>query len=367
MIGVLVMGNAQTAFATHLRATRRPWLFSAIAASRLIIVFAATLVLLIHLKLGIVGLLSARLIGDTGAVLLYSFFIYPEVRLRLLPDVVGPMLRFGAPVVLTGLAPLAMDSVARYTLAHQAGLVQVGVYALALKVAAILQFSLVQPFAAAWGGMMFQLSRRPDAPSAYGKAFILVACLGLCGALALHLFSPAFVRLLGGNDFSAAAVVVLPLALVQLCVLVQYPASIGIYLRNRTKIIMPVTLVGLLLAWGTTFVLIPRLQSLGAGIGMLTGWTAIVIGYFWSTRQSGDIRVNWRPLILAVCAGLVLALVAHSIQFTNFSTQLAFRSLLLFAYACTLATYLIHTQTGDLTRLWFSMLSRIKGYEFGGD
>ena len=79
------------------------------------------------------------------------------------------MLRYGMPIVWSALIAMLLDATGRYFLNHYSTTEQVGYYAASIKIAGVFQLLITQPFGIAWGGLMFQIAKWPNARKVYSK------------------------------------------------------------------------------------------------------------------------------------------------------------------------------------------------------
>jgi O-antigen/teichoic acid export membrane protein len=301
---LLLCGNLQNFLGTHLRARRRPWTFSSLAILRVLVLCGVSFWCVAIRGMGVEGALIGRLAGDAAAVAVFVVIAHREFEVRFLGKVVKDMARYGWPVMASSLAALFMDGLCRNLLAWQSSLAQVGLLAVGLKVSAVVQLALVQPFGIAWGGLMFQIAQSPDARTTYAEILLHVLVVGLLATLGVALLAPLLFMVFATPAYLPGVAAMPALLLVQVCVVVQYPATIGLYLASRTKLLIPIAGAGVLVAAGVCAVAIPAHGVYGAAGGLLAGWVVTLVLEIVATQRLYPLPIRWRPLAVSLAAFL---------------------------------------------------------------
>ncbi len=282
MAGEALILMMQTAF----RATGAVYGFAALLLSRNLLYLAALLVARADhgsalLPIGLVFLTRG------GCVVLASLAALAALRpvLRIDWPRYADALRYGFPLLLTTFIYALSDMTDRWFLAEFDGVVVVGVYALHLKVAAILSQAIVIPF-----GLWFQPERfkRLDAPDG-GRAFFIRTAMVLallCGYLsgAVWLARDLVLSLI------APGVVVSPLVLAcclgaVTCLALSQALNVGLLMPGHTGknvVCTTIAVAGTVLVAGG---LVPLFGPQGAAVARLFGGIVLVVATAaWSMR-----------------------------------------------------------------------------------
>src|SRR6266571_5315422 len=171
LLPIVVFENLQALFLTDLRARRKPVLYTLAAIFRLGGMLFSSYYLMSVRGMGLSGLFAGRLIGDAVSVASLAAVCLRSMKLRFSRSLVGPMLRFGLPLIWSLLAFTAQDAAGRYFLVHYGTLEQVGLLGAAIKVSAVFQVLISAPFGVAWGGVVFQIVKQREAQVIYSKIF----------------------------------------------------------------------------------------------------------------------------------------------------------------------------------------------------
>jgi O-antigen/teichoic acid export membrane protein len=260
---IVVLENLQSLLMTDLRARRRPIPYSMNGIVRLVGIVAASYYFLAIRQIGLQGLFLGRLIGDALAIGYLSTFCLRSAVWKIVPSLTVPMIRFGFPLVWSVFAVMLQDASGRYFLSHYRTLEQVGLLGAAIKVGAVFQMLIAQPFGVAWGGVLFQVVKERNARIIYSKIFAYVYMLSLGVALVLTIFAPTLFRIFTAFAYYPA-IALLPLILLARAMnVIEQPAATGIYLSGRTGIFTVIYFVALILNLLLLHVLVPRYGAMG--------------------------------------------------------------------------------------------------------
>jgi O-antigen/teichoic acid export membrane protein len=282
MIGEALILMMQTAF----RATGAVILFAVVLLTRN---FFYLSLLLIALALSGTGQMPIGLVFLTrgGCVLLVGLIAVLVMRpvLRINPTRYKDALRYGLPLLLTTFIYAVADMTDRWFLAEFSGVVAVGMYAVHLKIAAILSQAIVIPF-----GMWFppeRFKRLDDADE--GRGFFIrttVVLAAICGYLSGAIWLARDFVL----PFIAPGIVASPLILAcclgaVVCLAMSQAMNVGLLLPGHTgknAICTAFAVVATVLA---AAVLVPLYGMNGAATSRLFGGLVLVgTTAIWSNR-----------------------------------------------------------------------------------
>jgi len=300
LLPLVVLENLQGLLLTDLRARRRAAAFSISAAIRLLAIAGASLWFIAVQKQGVTGVFTGRLVGDGIGVLLLAAFCLRSTTLRLVWPVVKPMVRYGLPLVWSALMGMMLDASGRYFLSHYSTLEQVGFYSVAIKIGNIFQMLVNQPFGVAWGGLMFQIVKWPNARVVYSKILAYVFVLSLAAALILTLFTPTLFAIFATAAYFPAMAVFPLILLVRAVNLMEYPTSTGIYLAGQTKWFALIYSVGLAVNLLANYVLTPDYGVFGAAWAWLAAWLVITGLMAWLGQRYYPLRYEWKLLLMPI-------------------------------------------------------------------
>jgi O-antigen/teichoic acid export membrane protein len=275
-VPLVLLRNTQGIFFSSLQAAQRPVAYVSSALTRLFALVAAGFWFVALRGEGVRGVLYCWLAGDGACVLILLVFCLPGMQLRVRKTLLGPMLRYGFPLVWSALMALLLDGSGRYFLAKYQNLAEVGRYAVAVKITSILSMGFLQPFGSAWAGAVFPIAHRPNAPITYTKIMGYALVVAMLLAANTILFAPFLIRVFAGPMYAGAENLLPWLLLPVVFRLLEYWSSLPIYLKYRTKWLGPLGTVGTVLCVVLNWMLVPRIGALGAAIAWATALAATI-------------------------------------------------------------------------------------------
>lgn len=304
LMPLVLFESLYACFETHLRASRRPTSISAAAVIRLIAIAGFSIWLMAVRQQGLLGLFEGRVLGDACSLAVAGYYCRREFRLRISRPAAKAMLRYGAPLVVIGLMMLGLDAAARYLLNSYGSLNEVGLYTAGIKISNLMRVLFVAPLGAAWGGLMFQIAKKPNAKFIYSKLFGYVFLIAAMVAAVVALMTPALFAVFAAPAYRPGMVLVPWLLLVQVLSILQAPLATGLYVGHATRWLIPIYVTGLAFDIATGRLLVPSYGMYGAVWGWLIGWGVISLLLTLAGQKSYPLRFEWQAIALsfAICA-----------------------------------------------------------------
>jgi O-antigen/teichoic acid export membrane protein len=308
LLPIAVLENLQGLLLTNLRARRQSVAYAACSVARLFAIVGCTLWFLVAGRQGLYGVFLGRLAGDAVSVLLLAWSSRGSVTFSLDRTLLRPMIGYGLPLIWASLMMLLMDASGRYFLSTYSTLEQVGLYGAAIKIAGVFQLLLSQPFGIAWGGLMFQIARWPDARRVYSRILSGVVIISLAGSLLVALFTPTLFSLLASPAYVPAMAVFPLVLLVRAAGVMEYPVSTGIAVVSRTGWIAVVSSIGLGVTVCANYLLVPAHGMFGAAAAWLLGAFTDIAFLGILGQRYYPLDIPWKLLLLAFAPwiGIVL-------------------------------------------------------------
>jgi O-antigen/teichoic acid export membrane protein len=317
---IIVLENLQSLMLSDLRARRMTVAYSCSTIIRLLAIVGASLWFISVKKMGITGVFLGRMTGDLISWAILAILCMRGTKLRVSTKRLMPLIKYGLPLVWSGLMSMLLDASGRYFLNQFSTLDQVGYYAVALKISGIFQILINQPFVIAWGGLQFQIARRQNAKVIYSKIVDYLFLFTISGALILSFFTPTLFKIFATTLYDPAKTIFPLVLLVRAIIIMEYPAALGIYLSGRTKLFLPIYTVSFIVTFLTNWLLIPKFGVWGAIEGWLAGWLVLIVSMAFFSQRLYPLVLNWRILALP------LLLWAGALILKNFGLNFLFSS-----------------------------------------
>ncbi len=197
-----------------------------------------------------------------------SLLLILFVRKRAAPSFdsrfLGPLAKFGGPLVVTGLLALVMHRGDRYLLRVLLDLDQVGLYSVAYSIGQAVNTLVLLPFTQIWRVVIFELEDEENAKGIFVTVFRYFFDFLALTLFAVSAFADPILRLLVAEQFYAAARLIPIVCLAYLFFSLNVHFNTPALLANKTpRLILP-SVVAVLVNLGLNFLLIPRVGTAGA-------------------------------------------------------------------------------------------------------
>lgn len=245
----------------------RKWSFTFVGVSfgRLLLNIGLNVWFLVGLDMGVSGLLLGNLIAAIAYTIVLTGIFSASLRGFVFDSgLLGRLLRFGSPLIVTALLSLLMHEADRYFLRHYAGLSEVGVYSLAYKIGQAVNMLFLIPFSAIWNVVMYEMATEPDARRNYARVFEYFTYALLIITLAASLFAYPLLPLLTPGDYGRAVDLIPIVLLAYLLFAMHQQFSVPALLAKKTSALIPASIAGIVTNVLLNLLLIPRIGAAGA-------------------------------------------------------------------------------------------------------
>jgi len=319
----------------HLRVYKRSAFSVAVALGRLALNIALNVYFLVVLQLGVAGVLWGNMLaGAASTAVLFLAFAWSRGRYRLSVPMLGQLLRYGMPLIITGLLGTMMHQADRYLLRMFTDLGEVGIYSLAYTLAQAVNALILGPFCAIWNVAIFEIADRPDAKHVYRTVFRYYTEFVALALLGVSLFAGPILDIMASESFAPAAQLVPPLCLAYLLFGMHIHFQTPVLLAKRTTLLIPCYVVAVVANIGLNLLLIPHFGAMAAA------WTSVVTFAVYSFtglavyRQVDDYQFPLARTGLVVAGMTLCYVLSHTLDKAglNYWLYLALGTLMLCAW-----------------------------------
>ena len=292
------------------RARGEAWHYIALQLVQVAIALVLTIELIAHRGYREEGLLVGRLAAD---VVLLVLLLPTLVRYR--PRTLAPawnLVRVGGPLVLAAFSAMFVAMSPHLLLDHFGDAGVVGSFVVDSRLASIVSIGFVQPFGLVYVAAIVPIAKRPDARSVFARAATLYVALGGLSTIAIGLAAPWIAHTLGKSQFPISPAAILVLAAANIGAGLIYPLTIGPYVLERTREVIPVYVSAAVLAVAAGWIAIAHAGIMGAACALVAVYVAQGIALAVVSQRMYPVPFQWRRVaVLAVAfAGAVTAVVS---------------------------------------------------------
>ena len=310
LLGLWSFTNLELAYAL-LRIDERTRAYATAALVNVGITIAASVVLVVVLKLGARGIL----LGNYGASAFVLVALWWTYRRRLFTrtgsaERLPVLMRFGLPTVPAEASVYALNIVDRYYIYHHLrhGPTLTGVYSIAVKLAGIVVFT-VRAFQYAWPPLAYSVTDDAEASRLYGFVTTYYVLLSGWIVAGLALEGRWVVRLLTSQASYYPAYK--PLPWVALGWAMYGLFVVFLVIAGRAKVTtrnFPAAVIGLVTNIVLLVLLLPHFGLAGAGVALCGSYVVMLGAMHFFTRRLFAVAFEWRRLVqvVAVVGGIAV-------------------------------------------------------------
>ena len=184
-------------------------------------------------KLGVAGVFLAHLSSNLVFAILGLFFTKKHLCFPRQLKYVPPMLKFGWPLMFVALIPALIPSVDRYFIINYISFEVLGIYAVGLKIANIIQLPVLG-FQTAWGPFALALYKEKDSGETYDKVFLYYTISLTLIALLIVVAAEPLIRVFASAKYLKSINIILPLVFAVVIDSLSWISGIGISLSKKT-------------------------------------------------------------------------------------------------------------------------------------
>ncbi len=292
------------------RVEERSIAFALASIANVLITIGATLLLVVGLHEGALGLLIGNFIGTLCVYLVLLAYRHEQLGFQFDRRLFRGMQRFGLPLVPSALALWAISFVDRLFIGGYKGQGEVGVYSAAIKIASVITFAMFA-FRTAWPAFAYSISDDRDAKRTYSYVLTYLLVFASWIALGLGALAPWLVQLMTAPLYQRAEKGVALLAFAGAVYAGYTVLAIGSGRARRTGFNWVITGVGAAVNVGLIVWLVPRYGMVGAAVATLVAYVVLFAGMLVYAQRVYPVAYQWRRVTTALVVGAALTAAAR--------------------------------------------------------
>lgn len=340
-----------------MRIQKKSVLYVSITTIKLIINLTLNILFIVHYKMGIMGILLGGLLSSCAVSVFLHVFVFRHMRLSYSPEIVKGMMKFGIPLIGSGLGMFAMNFVDRFLLQRFASLSDVGIYALAYKFGMILNMLYYSPFMKVWRPMQFEMVKESDAKRKFSMFFTYFCFVGFFLALGVSVLVRDVIAIVADVRYHAAHQYVPLIIMAQLFAGAHWYVQFGILFEKKTKYLAYASIFGALLSISSNLLLIPRYQAWGAASATLISYVFFFLLTYYFGQKYYHIPYQFGRILKIVITALLLFIFAFFVNPENLAVSLVVKSLITLCFP--LILYFLRFYTRDELQKFHQIRRRV--------
>lgn len=250
------------------------------------------------IQLGVYGFVASKLVVTIGGSAFLVWRVMHEVgwtwRRRYIPE----FIRFGVPLVLSGISYFAIHFSDRFFLTDAVSLADLGRYGLAYRFAFLVSVLVGDSFAKSWNVTLYRYAGKTGWQPQFARVATYLVFVLCIAALAISIFGPELLRLMVPESFYPP-----PLLLPMLVVSYVF-RECGDFFRTlllinkRSNTVGQIAFSGAVLNCALNYLMIPTYGIYGAAGATLATWIAYMIVCWITADREHKIPVRVGPFLL---------------------------------------------------------------------
>jgi O-antigen/teichoic acid export membrane protein len=280
----------------RLRFQAKQYLVTTIVAAVLTSGLAVAAVLV--LDIGVEAVFAATAIGAAAACLYGIFVVRDTLAGGFSGEELRTMLAYGLPLIAGTVSAWVLALVDRVILNNLRSLNDVGQYAIANRLAALITLGMTA-FLLAAGPFLFSVySDNPPLEKAVrGRMLTYLTFILSLGALGISLFARELIDVLA-PQFTQAYEAVGPLAFGAVGYGIAALVTTGVALARRTSYLAVLSIFAAALNIGLNFALIPPFGFVGSAFATTAGYAALAASFYWAGQRVYPTPYEPRKVVL---------------------------------------------------------------------
>lgn len=294
-----------------LRMDQKPKTFAALKLFNIGTNVVLNVVLILGFHMRAEGVLLANLIASISTFAITFIVVRKKFGLTFSTTLYGELLRFGLPLIPSGLAGMALQIVDRPIVKALTNDATLGIYQLNYRLG-IAMMLIVGMFDYAWRPFFLTNARDPDAKVLFSKVFTYFVLAMILVFLGVSFFVDDLVRIefFGKHFFHPdywVGVAIVPWVLLAYVFNGAYVVFLaGAYLEKKTKLLPFITGLGAVVNIGANYLLIPILGIMGAALATLASYAIMAVIMYFASQRFYPVEYEWRKVFGVVFAAAVV-------------------------------------------------------------
>ena len=287
----------------YLRAREQAIFFVVLSLLKLSIQVGACVYFVAVMSKGVQGVLWGNVSSVFFIWVIVSIYIFRNCGMRFNFRYIKPILLYSLPFVVSGIVAVLMVNVTLYLIRINSSLAEVGIYGLAMKFAMILRFVVNEPFQRSYGSFRFSVIKQLNAKEIQSQIVHYYVIGASIVALGIGLFTTDVLHFMAAKDFWDAALVAPIILLAFLLNGIRYCFETGILYKKKTRYILMMGMISLVVSVAGNILLIPMWGVYGAAFTLMLVNTLLVLMTYLISQRLYSVPYDYFG-VLKVCLTL---------------------------------------------------------------
>lgn len=303
----LAVQSIYSFFTDLIRFEKRPWIFTWVSVTNLLINIGLNIYFILILKKGVWGAIMASVICYGIMACFTVYYVFRRYGIHFSYSWAKKILAYGSPLIGTAFAVWILTTTDRYFLAHYRNIADIGIYAVGFKLASFL--GLVSgALQMAWSPYAMDIQYEPNAKKIYAKVFFIYFVVNILAVFFISMFSIDLLKVFTQPAYYSAKAVVPFLCMSVVFFSGYFIVSIGIAVTKKAQHTIWITLTAAAVNIAMNFLLTPEIGAVGAALSIMTANFLIFALTLWISQKLYPVEYGYiRVAALFIPAALIVA------------------------------------------------------------
>ncbi len=297
-----------------LRAEQNSAQFAFFSVTNVALNLALNIIFVAKLSFGVKGIFLANVFSSLLIFLLLLPMTMKHLKISISRSLLIKMLIFGLPFVPSTLAIIVMNSVDRIFVNQFLGLQAAGLYGAGYKLGLIIKL-FISGFQYAWIPFFISTAKQSNAKEIFSKVLTYFAIICSLIFLFLTLYIDQLVRLnifgfcIFGKEYWGSTIIVPPILAAYIAYGFYLNLMVGVYLKEKSKMLIFVTACGAIINLMGNYFLIPLFNISGAAYASVFSHVTMALLIYFLSQKYYPIKYEMIKLIKIIVFSLTIFLI----------------------------------------------------------
>ena len=294
-------------------------------------------------KRGLLGIMESQLLATVIVAAVTWFYFSRRFIFTISKSRLRALLRFGLPLVPSGVAAWAIIQTSKYFIHHYLNDHEVGIYFMGEKFGTIVAMIMARPFRVAWLPFMFSIQNDSEAKRVYALTLTYFLAAGIFLVLFLSVLSREIIILAATEKFLESRHIIPLIALAYLCYGIFNTVDVGVLLSGKTVYYARITVITAVISLALNSRIIPKFGTPGAAFVTFFSYFLMALLMFITAQRLYPVQYETKRILCLFMTGVLIYLTSLLVKSDVLWMAVLVKSGLLAAYPVLLIVFRFFT------------------------
>jgi O-antigen/teichoic acid export membrane protein len=281
---LIPLSNLFAIFTVIIRFLKKPGHYTLIVLIQLAVTISVSVLMVVYLDKGIIGVFVGQLSGLALGVLIGAIYLRGKIHFIFNMGYLKEMFQYSLPMVPAVAGGWINSNANRYVMIGYLSLSEIGLYAVALKIASVMKI-VDSAIRMAWGPFFWETYERENHRVIFQRVSVIITMIIFTLVIVISLFSSNVLMILTPMKFHAASQYVGLVALAFGLNIINQTIGVGPGITKKTYYNTGIYFFSVTINIGALFLLVPQIGLLGVPISLfMSAIVLLILAWYFSER-----------------------------------------------------------------------------------